>query len=605
MTEPLAINAQDPIEEQYRQQVPAYFRKLQLNFLDGNSSDRKLEAVTKIPSHIATLDMKNEPFDAKLLQLLKAIPAHITSLELPEIDSPYSFKAALSQEEISAFLAAIPNHITSLYLGSLLDGTSSIKTLSPLPAKLKYLNLASSNVGFNTDSETFFESHPNELESIDFNCNSITAKAFKKLKASVHFLNMSSFHIDEKTAEACKEIVASLPASLIRLELTSNQLDNKGIDGLKSIFNELPKQLTTLELGSNNLHSLGTAGLIDVLKSIPKQVTKIDLEHNGLDALDLAQLFQELPLNFQTLGLCYNDLGLLRCDVLINALKKIPDHVTTLDLSWSVLDCTKGELVNVIKAIPATVRSLKLGHNRFNSTTDYEQLFKALPKNLTSLSLAGNDFHNCPAASLATAFKALPKGLVSLDLSNCNLDFLSIDDLITALDGIPDSLEGGLRELTIGKNDKDPQRYSLADLSKLRQYLSTKNFFINGIGSDIQASTISALDEHMPSVVRDLVLDYLAQDGDVVPGTSRPIVKPAQTHPSSQGGAPILQASFLLQVLSHHALTALSAVLMLVGIGAILGGFVLAGAVSLTLGTGLLAAGFFARHRLASLAEPV
>ena len=137
---------------------------------------------------------------------------------------------------------------------------------------------------------------------------------------------------------------------------------------------------------------------------------------------------------------------------LANALAKIHDSITSLDLSYNFLhNKTNIELITIITAIPKSVTSLNLRGNDLGSRASGEliTILAAIPKNITSLNLGDNCLHERSSSELATALAAIPAEITEFNLHENQLEHICTDELIQVFKALPK----GIRRITLSLND--------------------------------------------------------------------------------------------------------------------------------------------------------
>jgi hypothetical protein len=120
---------------------------------------------------------------------------------------------------------------------------------------------------------------------------------------------------------------------------------------------------------------------------------------------------------------------------------QIDSRIDTLDLSSNKLEYKPiADLVNLLKAIPLTIRHLNLANNSLDrwiyTEEELREIYEAVPRHLLSLNLSGNRFPNEDHL-----FTALPRNLVTLQLNACGLDGQKLSSILPLLPETLTSLE--------------------------------------------------------------------------------------------------------------------------------------------------------------------
>lgn len=248
---------------------------------------------------------------AGLKQILRAIPPHITSLNLYGI-ALYHFGI----DGLKQVFQAVPPHITSLNLRMIgLDelGTEGIKeVLNVLHLNIQSLNLSG-----------------NHLCEYDFRLNRFKIDRFEEVLQtlrrypSINTLDLSGNCLSNLGVDGIKQMLHILPSSIHSLNLAGNDLCNLGIDGLKQIFQTLHQypNIKSLDLGNNDLYRFGVHGLKEILQALPSNIRFLGLTGNFMFELtsdyrsygplahkrDITDVFQNIPA-FRMIDLRYNSL---------------------------------------------------------------------------------------------------------------------------------------------------------------------------------------------------------------------------------------------------------------------------------------------------------
>lgn len=543
-------------------------RKLKLQLqLDCQTANQISAAVSSIPVDIEDLDLSNnisKSPDLYLPSIVKAIKRHITGLSLAS--------SGLSQNNATRVLSALPRHLRRLDLGkNHLGGNTFVNQIQALPPSLETLSLAYNSLKGTTSGEL--------------------AKALLALPAPLKHLDLSHISCFRTLVKEIALVINAIPKKLISLNLSyifpspdngdSNPYLLKVLNGLSTELNELnlagnflgrlekklvvgaleewaysQPQIRTLGLRKNELGNFASKDLSEILTALPECISSLDLGNNALgnySCKDLSEILAALPERISCLDLGYNDLfkSFVHTEAFLRA---IPTQVTSLNLAGNDFAIfTAAEVLKFLAAIPPHVTRLDLSNTLLGrvlkqDAVSLEKLFLAVPPHITHLNLGSNKL----SEPWGSALTHLSQKLQHLDLHDNHIDTLVIDDFLNTFKCISDTND--LQSINLGDNDRDTQR---------------------------------------PIVVQDFLAQKLAHKKFKLLGNSPPPFLPSP--------APAIQPDMMMAFLTHPATTAMAALLLIGGVGclaAVGAGLAvfevgLIGAVSTVVGTALLVAGFF------------
>lgn len=343
-------------------------------------------------------------------------------------------------------------------------------------------------------------------------------------------LDLSENKLGERTCEELAAVFQAIPKNITSLILNHNELFKS--KSLAQIFNAIPKSVVSLSLRKNHLEYMAGADLAAAFKFLPDQITSLNLSDNGFGNKRIeafVTILKAIPTAVTSLDLGNTRLGKLTDKELTIAFKALPSHVTSLNL-WRNNLCSKPLS---IKAIPQQVTSLDLGGTGVDGV-----ILQSIPNHVSSLGLSHNKLGLKTGEALAAELALIPSGVTYLDLRGNELDSMNIKELILALTSIPNSV----KKVSLGLNTRPTQR-SLEEQNLLRHALSEKGFCLEGNGSDLQPSSIAAVDGVIPiHPLQDLIYSYLSQPGETLPTRplSSPVIPPIKPQPASQSGQSLL-----------------------------------------------------------------
>ncbi|WP_131783989.1 hypothetical protein [Legionella gresilensis] len=158
--------------------------------------------------------------------------------------------------------------------------------------------------------------------------------------------------------------------------------------------------------------------LSDAVKDLSLEITLLNLRIEApVDVKDLVEALSKLHPGIETLDFNLSSLGLrMSTRELMQVFAAIPKHVTTLSLANNKLGTkTSEELAQILKAIPNHVMSLDLSNNDLRAG----QIIKAFPNHIKTLNLSSNCLGD--SLDLKELIQLLPNSITSLDLSYNNL----------------------------------------------------------------------------------------------------------------------------------------------------------------------------------------
>ncbi|WP_026069559.1 leucine-rich repeat domain-containing protein [Legionella tunisiensis] len=136
------------------------------------------------------------------------------------------------------------------------------------------------------------------------------------------------------------ESIKTLGTDITRLDLSENYLAFKNIDEVAQLLKTIPPWVTALSLANNHL-IYDPDKLIRMLSSIPKTITTLDLSYNLLNIRTgnvLKEVFTAIPEGVNELVLSRQALGLNRADELVTAFSGLSPNITTMDLTVTQLN---------------------------------------------------------------------------------------------------------------------------------------------------------------------------------------------------------------------------------------------------------------------------
>jgi len=596
--------------------------------LASQSAPELVEAIKAIPATVSSLSWQKDSFTsgAALVEMFKALPATVTELELFKIDLD-----DMSPEDLLLVFAAIPTTVKTLRLMCNGIWRKSIwaDLFQALHTEIRSLDLTGSGlIGLLSVAglATIFNAFPTKLRSLNLTWNALSGKTpeevatfLKAISARINTLSLNMNNLQSFSGTGMATIFQAIPSTVTALDLRLNELGRKTGAELALAFKGIPANVTSLDLSENDFQRMSAEETAMALQAIPDTVTSLSLmDITGHNDTEIAKIAQAISTKIKSLRLRAHIVNAVELSKLISVL---PAELTSLDLSGNYLGHVSDlELANFFKAIPASVTSLNLGNTLLDRKTTEEltlafkelgpnvttlglggtaetgqalaNILKALPSTVTSVYFDAGQFGNFGRVSIAQnftdAFQGLPPHVTSLDLSNNYLDNIDLEELLAMLKAIPDTV----RRVYLGPTDR-PTLRNLEEQQRLREALLNKNFLLAGNSSDIQPSTIEALDSVTLEPLRNIILSYMAEEGDVLPKKSQPMLQP----------------SFLIRFITHPATKIVSTILLMAGLlglgfaaaGVLSIGLALASAVSTILGGSLLIAGFFATRKT----EPV
>jgi hypothetical protein len=221
----------------------------------------------------------NPKTGAELVQLFKAIPIKVTTLDLSS-----SFQSDITHAELFQAFKTLPNKIklTSLILKGIILGNINnadlIQILKAISPNLTSLDLGNNKLG-------------------NYTCPELV-QTFKALPAKLTALNLEGNDLGSTTGGTLAQAFQELPKSLTSLNLSYTSLDNQ-IDGeLGKVFQALPSNLTCLDLHGNDLNQFNSTELIAAFKSIQSTINIITLSNEDIATRsneELARLGEALP----------------------------------------------------------------------------------------------------------------------------------------------------------------------------------------------------------------------------------------------------------------------------------------------------------------------
>jgi len=554
---------------------------MRINALDLNQLDHRIPLVPQYAELLGIKDLElylpcppNNFGTIKtnhLVQAFKNLPLFVTGLNLCTTEGLHNKTAG----ELAAIFSAIPHTVSQLALhydnlhkrhGD--DLATAVKSLSVSTLKL-------SNNHTHKNAEKLIKTLKalpecvTSLELTSFELNTYTLEELvdiiKAIPTTVRSLNFSDNDLGLVNGDHFITLCKTIPKTITSLNLSENHLGEFDIETLTSAFSALPA-LTSLQFGNNELHRMSAEDLATLCQLIPRSVTHLDLTNNALSTHQLSTLqtaFANLP-ELDSLNLSnFLDLAKPQKTQLPDFLPDIA--VPTLDISFNWLNQISWGIL--LEGLNPKVRTLTLGINIVNMNLFWLQEFKKIPPTLTSLDII-YDFYG---------------------------KHLSMTELLTLIDYLPNTLGS----VYLSNNHALPER-SPEDLAKLRQALANKSFFLVENGTDLSSATVEALEEVITlPPLQDIILSYLANEDEHVSLLRKPIP------PCIRPPADPIQASLLLQFITHPATKIISSLLLIAGlIGLILVAFSVAGlelavasVSSIVIGGGLLVAGFFADRK--------
>lgn len=307
--------------------IPAYLWSFLHHAYDGivfymslawQSKDTRQMAL-KIRNHPAdstTIDLSKNSFGdlskTELAFVFKAIPPHITTLNLSRSDLRCVFNLRSIDIDDAELFAAIPRTIKILNLSSI-DLAGNYRD----PGKLKHI----------------FYNLPPELEELDLSNNHLRdAREYEflaHLPKTITKLNLTGNYFEEKTSEILKVISCNLKV----LELNMDDLTPEAM-----II--MPSTLETLKI-LPNLIGYSLRKLSDILRNIPGFIKYLDLSDHNLgrfEHLELSGTLSLLPNTLKGLNLSRNGLGNIEGIGLTHIFAYLPKNIATVNIEGNNLD---------------------------------------------------------------------------------------------------------------------------------------------------------------------------------------------------------------------------------------------------------------------------
>lgn len=375
-----------------------------IRITDNRTVDQLRDILARIPRNITTLILKRndlgrtDPNRNHLFGVIKNLSTTVTTLDLSQNNLNN-----MSTEYLNSSFNKLSENLSTLILSDNNFGAMNTNHLCAVISNLQYvasLDLSTNNLGSKTDAEliSLFESIPETVTTLNLSQNNLMSKTdeelihiFKKLPVTVTTVHFSE---DEDRLTRLKNdamsILENADDALTNLEQSFNQDPNantldwsqKNIgdmdpESLCLVIHKIPSHVTTLNWSQNNLN---TRNLFNLLKEIPSTVTSLNLSQNNLGHMSLDTLITHLPKTVTTLNLSQNNIT--NSSGLAQLFENIPPNITTLDLSQNKLDFKQEKLlIDAFRKLPPTVSTLNFGPDESQLT----QLFTRVQNERTGL----------------------------------------------------------------------------------------------------------------------------------------------------------------------------------------------------------------------------
>lgn len=190
---------------------------------------------------------------AEIIELIQAIPYHVTSLDLGD-----NLLYKLSVSDLITLAQAFPANLTSLSLsGNFLNRKPTeevIAFIKNLPASIKSLDLG----------RHFFDTiYPKNCGPKIDKDGEILIEVIKALNPNLESLSLACCNLGWRSPEKVIELFKSLPPNLNSLSLRNNDLDQFSATDLITVIKALPP-LKSLNLSSNRLDKLSSSQFVSI-----------------------------------------------------------------------------------------------------------------------------------------------------------------------------------------------------------------------------------------------------------------------------------------------------------------------------------------------------
>ncbi|KTC66323.1 leucine-rich repeat-containing protein (substrate of the Dot/Icm secretion system) (plasmid) [Legionella adelaidensis] len=312
-----------------------------------------------------------------LKKILSFIPIQVTKLNLSG-----NFLGHLSPQQFKGLIEAIPKHIRYLDLSN--------NVLNKLPAK--YLLTIFSQAG--------------NLKEIDVKENNLNLPRSSEKTPVVWTGPNKNRGMESRTYPFTRRVSQNPQRTISQLfdDLKDNNIIGVDLTGIQKYtpISSFP------------------------LERIPEHIRHISLRNNNLGTFsDCANLLGKLHEEVTSVDLTGNKLNNLRAEHFMAAMKKLPTKLESLKLDLGDFVYSTKETSDIVKNLPAKLKTLTLHINKQQDTTiaavRMGSIFEALNPCVTSIALEGESLSHFKPKELLEAFRKIPSTVQNLYIDDVRI----------------------------------------------------------------------------------------------------------------------------------------------------------------------------------------
>ncbi len=248
-------------------------------------TSKLVQAITCFSGHLTSLNLgwnglNQKSNDGNLIEILKAIPRNITSLNLEA-----NCFGGIETNVLISIMKNIPEHIISLsfsqdnlaniYESDMFGGLETIipafsdknddemeRILGAIPDTLKLLDLSGMN---------FYKRGVDSLIRI-----------INAIPKGVSALKFGNNHLGLMKNGGGERFISAIPSHITSIDLSDNDFGEMKTNELKRCFAAIPAHVTSIYLGNNKFYKKSNNELNELLGTIPLTVKNVNLKKNKL-----------------------------------------------------------------------------------------------------------------------------------------------------------------------------------------------------------------------------------------------------------------------------------------------------------------------------------